>query len=156
MEAGGNGQCVMAADVKGRLADELGSAAVCYLRPGQIQRPVCTPSGPQDFWSQIYTSYALVPSFGMPVYYESRISSTILASLITCVPIIAEQKLLDTYTFIKWVTGSGPGARRRALLPLELKACILVPEEGVGRRFAFTLPMGLLFSLFHCWHGYRA
>ncbi len=71
-------------------------------RPNALHAP---PRAPQDFWSQIYTSYALVPSFGMPVYYESRISSTILASLITCVPIIAEQKLMDTYTFLKWVTG---------------------------------------------------
>ena len=37
----------------------------------------------QDFWGRIHDSYALVPAFGMPVYYESRISSTILASLIT-------------------------------------------------------------------------
>ncbi|KAG2440176.1 hypothetical protein HXX76_004289 [Chlamydomonas incerta] len=54
----------------------------------------------QDFWMLIHRSYALVPAFGMPVYYESRISSTILASLITCVPVIAEQRLLDTYTFL--------------------------------------------------------
>ncbi|GLC42576.1 hypothetical protein PLESTB_001115700 [Pleodorina starrii] len=53
-----------------------------------------------DFWSLIHHSYALVPAFGMPVYYESRISSTILASLATCVPVIAERRLLDTYTFL--------------------------------------------------------
>jgi hypothetical protein len=60
-----------------------------------------TPRAPQDFWSLIHHSYALVPAFGMPVYYESRISSTILASLLTCVPVIAEQRLLDTYTFLE-------------------------------------------------------
>ncbi|GAX79067.1 hypothetical protein CEUSTIGMA_g6507.t1 [Chlamydomonas eustigma] len=52
-----------------------------------------------EFWGRIYRSFALVPAFGMPVYYESRISSTIIASLITGVPLIAEQRLLDTYTF---------------------------------------------------------
>mmetsp|Transcript_17798 Transcript_17798/g.38324 ORF Transcript_17798/g.38324 Transcript_17798/m.38324 type:complete len:401 (+) Transcript_17798:100-1302(+) len=53
-----------------------------------------------EFWSRIHHSLALVPAFGMPVYYESRISSTILASLITGTPVIAEQRLLDTYTFL--------------------------------------------------------
>ncbi|GFR41928.1 hypothetical protein Agub_g2721, partial [Astrephomene gubernaculifera] len=53
-----------------------------------------------DFWSLIQRSYALVPLFGMPVYFESRISSTVLASLVTCVPLLAEQRLLDTYTFL--------------------------------------------------------
>jgi hypothetical protein len=38
----------------------------------------------QEFWGRIHRSLALVPSFGMPVYYESRISSTITASLVTC------------------------------------------------------------------------
>lgn len=46
---------------------------------------ICT----QAFWGRIYHSLALVPAFGLaglnglPVYYESRISSTIIASLIT-------------------------------------------------------------------------
>lgn len=63
----------------------------------------------------IHRSYALVPAFGMPVYYESRISSTILASLITCVPVIAEQRLLDTYTFLRQVCVRGSvGACRRS------------------------------------------
>lgn len=53
-----------------------------------------------EFWGRIATSYALVPAFGMPVYYESRISSTILASLVTSAPVVAEQRLLDTYTFL--------------------------------------------------------
>lgn len=55
----------------------------------------------QDFWSLIHHSFALVPAFGMPVYYESRISSTILASLLTCVPIVAEQRLLRVYNFLR-------------------------------------------------------
>ena len=44
---------------------------------------------PQEFWGRIHNSFALVPAFGLvglggqPVYYESRISSTIVASLIT-------------------------------------------------------------------------
>ena len=37
----------------------------------------------QEFWGRIHRSYALVPAFGMSAYYESRISSTIIASLIT-------------------------------------------------------------------------
>jgi hypothetical protein len=44
----------------------------------------CLFSCLQEFWGRIHRSLALVPSFGMPVYYESRISSTITASLVTC------------------------------------------------------------------------
>ncbi|KAL6763640.1 hypothetical protein V8C86DRAFT_2492617 [Haematococcus lacustris] len=53
-----------------------------------------------EFWAHIHRSLALVPAFGMSVYYESRISSTILASFITSTPLIAEQRLLDTYPFL--------------------------------------------------------
>eukprot|EP00199_Chlamydomonas_sp_CCMP681_P001055 CAMPEP_0119116000 /NCGR_PEP_ID=MMETSP1180-20130426/52044_1 /TAXON_ID=3052 ORGANISM="Chlamydomonas cf sp, Strain CCMP681" /NCGR_SAMPLE_ID=MMETSP1180 /ASSEMBLY_ACC=CAM_ASM_000741 /LENGTH=443 /DNA_ID=CAMNT_0007105111 /DNA_START=18 /DNA_END=1349 /DNA_ORIENTATION=+ len=54
----------------------------------------------QDFWGRIHRSLALVPAFGMATYYQSRVSSTIGASLTTCTPLIAEQRLLDTYTFL--------------------------------------------------------
>ncbi|KAJ9522260.1 hypothetical protein QJQ45_008087 [Haematococcus lacustris] len=53
-----------------------------------------------EFWAHIHRSLALVPAFGMSVYYESRISSTIIASFISSTPLIAEQRLLDTYPFL--------------------------------------------------------
>eukprot|EP00798_Chlamydomonas_sp_ICE-L_P019961 gene19961-26669_t len=52
------------------------------------------------FWARMHKALALVPAFGMPVYYESRISSTILASLITGTPLIANELMLTTYTFL--------------------------------------------------------
>ncbi|GIL64583.1 hypothetical protein Vafri_18474 [Volvox africanus] len=54
-----------------------------------------------DFWQTIYNSYALVPAFGNNQYLKTRISSTVLASLTTCVPMIATREILDVYTFFK-------------------------------------------------------
>ncbi|EFJ50229.1 hypothetical protein VOLCADRAFT_104053 [Volvox carteri f. nagariensis] len=54
-----------------------------------------------DFWQKIYSSYALVPAFGSNQYFKTRISSTVLASLTTCVPMIVTQKMLDVYSFFK-------------------------------------------------------
>ncbi|EFJ48709.1 hypothetical protein VOLCADRAFT_104568 [Volvox carteri f. nagariensis] len=88
-----------------------------------------------DFWSLIHHSYALVPAFGMPVYYESRISSTILASLLTCVPVIAEQRLLDTYTFLeeRHVFLRQPGEDEAAAM---VRIMGLPEEEVFSRRDA--------------------
>lgn len=54
-----------------------------------------------EFWARMHNALAIIPAFGSPIYYESRISSTILASIITSTPLIAEQRLIDTYTFLK-------------------------------------------------------
>ena len=54
-----------------------------------------------DFWGKMHNALAIIPAFGSPIYYDSRISSTILASIITSTPLIAEQRLIDTYTFLK-------------------------------------------------------
>ncbi|KAG1678796.1 hypothetical protein FOA52_012836 [Chlamydomonas sp. UWO 241] len=53
-----------------------------------------------EFWGRIYRSLALVPAFGMPVYLESRISSTITASLLTGTPLIADAQLMKVYSFL--------------------------------------------------------
>ncbi|KAG2491250.1 hypothetical protein HYH03_010457 [Edaphochlamys debaryana] len=88
-----------------------------------------------EFWGLIYHSLALVPAFGMPVYYESRISSTILASLVTCVPLIAEQKLLDVYTFMseKHVFLRQPGEDEAAAM---VRVMALPEAEILTRRRA--------------------
>ncbi|KXZ47352.1 hypothetical protein GPECTOR_36g75 [Gonium pectorale] len=52
------------------------------------------------FWHKIYNSYALVPAFGNSQYLTTRLSSTVLASLTTCVPIIATREFLDAHSFL--------------------------------------------------------
>ncbi|PNH06755.1 hypothetical protein TSOC_006819 [Tetrabaena socialis] len=54
-----------------------------------------------EFWEEIYTSYALLPLFGNNWYLSMRISSTVLASLTTCVPIIATREFLKVYSFFR-------------------------------------------------------
>ncbi|KAG2489656.1 hypothetical protein HYH03_011934 [Edaphochlamys debaryana] len=50
-----------------------------------------------EYWELIDKSYALVPFHGTPQYYTVRCSSTVLASLTTCVPLIANDELLAAY-----------------------------------------------------------
>ncbi|KXZ47353.1 hypothetical protein GPECTOR_36g76 [Gonium pectorale] len=52
------------------------------------------------FWQKVCTSYALIPAFGNNQYLTTRLSSTVLASLTTCVPIIATREFLDAYSFL--------------------------------------------------------
>ncbi|KAG2490241.1 hypothetical protein HYH03_011365 [Edaphochlamys debaryana] len=54
-----------------------------------------------EYWDLIDKSYALVPFHGTPQYYTMRCSSTVLASLITCVPLIADDTLLAAYYMFK-------------------------------------------------------
>ncbi|KAG2498446.1 hypothetical protein HYH03_003703 [Edaphochlamys debaryana] len=65
------------------------------------------------FWNAIHRSWALVPAFGNGKYLTSRISSTMLASLTACVPIIASRAILDVYTFLRnehvFLQGEGEG-----------------------------------------------
>ncbi len=55
----------------------------------------------QEFWGRIHRSLALVPSLGHAQYFLSRITSTVLASLITSTPMIADRRLLDVYAFLR-------------------------------------------------------
>ncbi|KAG2499815.1 hypothetical protein HYH03_002108 [Edaphochlamys debaryana] len=70
--------------------------------PPELSRRVTLRSGLPypEFWLTIHTSWALVPAFGTDQYLTSRISSTMLASLTACVPIIASRAILDVYTFL--------------------------------------------------------
>ncbi|KAG2494162.1 hypothetical protein HYH03_007797 [Edaphochlamys debaryana] len=54
-----------------------------------------------EYWELIDKSYALVPFHNTPQYYTMRCSSTVLASLTTCVPLIADDQLLEAYYMFK-------------------------------------------------------
>jgi hypothetical protein len=52
------------------------------------------------FYDVVAKSLALVPMLASPLYYESKFSSTVYSSLITGVPMIADDKFLSAYTMI--------------------------------------------------------
>lgn len=52
------------------------------------------------FYDVVAHSLALVPMLASPLYYESKFSSTVYSSLITGVPMIADDRFLDVYTMI--------------------------------------------------------
>jgi hypothetical protein len=61
----------------------------------------CAICHTQGFWSQIQGTLALLPCFGINTYLINRLSSTIIASIITATPMIATRQLLGVYTFLK-------------------------------------------------------
>jgi hypothetical protein len=53
------------------------------------------------FYDVVYHSYGLVPALASPLYYASKFSSTVLTSLITGVPVVADAPFLAAYTMIE-------------------------------------------------------
>ncbi|KAG2482313.1 hypothetical protein HYH03_018755 [Edaphochlamys debaryana] len=53
------------------------------------------------YWELIAKSFAIVPMHGTKQYYTMRCSSNVLASLTTCVPLVADDALLGAYTFLQ-------------------------------------------------------
>lgn len=54
----------------------------------------------RDYYDKIHHSMALLPAFASDSYYVYKASSSVGASLLTGVPMIADQKLLDSYTHL--------------------------------------------------------
>ncbi|KAG2489671.1 hypothetical protein HYH03_011782 [Edaphochlamys debaryana] len=67
--------------------------------PKELEKRVDFHSGLPfpDYWEIISRSYALAPMHGTSQYLTMRCSSTVLASLTTCVPLIADAALLGAY-----------------------------------------------------------
>jgi hypothetical protein len=53
-----------------------------------------------EYYDKIHHSMALLPAFASDSYYEYKASSSVGASLLTGVPMIADQKLLNSYTHL--------------------------------------------------------
>mmetsp|Transcript_39711 Transcript_39711/g.118156 ORF Transcript_39711/g.118156 Transcript_39711/m.118156 type:complete len:507 (-) Transcript_39711:834-2354(-) len=50
-----------------------------------------------DYYNAIHHTLALIPAFGNDVYYDRKFSSTVITSLITSTPIIADARILKAY-----------------------------------------------------------
>ncbi|KAG2482312.1 hypothetical protein HYH03_018754 [Edaphochlamys debaryana] len=111
---GGHGMFRNYAGLWAQLAARNGSGAVRVTVLGKGKREdLAIPAGLEarvdfhsellypEFWAAIQKSWALVPAFGTGQYLTTRISSTLLATLTTCVPIIANRELQAVYSFLK-------------------------------------------------------
>ncbi|KAK5721211.1 hypothetical protein LTR17_014772 [Elasticomyces elasticus] len=54
-----------------------------------------------DFYAILSRTFALLPAFASDTYYDRKASSTVPASLIAGVPLVATRQLLKTYTYVK-------------------------------------------------------
>jgi hypothetical protein len=52
------------------------------------------------FYNSIYHNIALLPVLGSDAYVKTKFSSTVVSSLITGVPLVATQQMLEAYTFL--------------------------------------------------------
>ncbi|KAG2490722.1 hypothetical protein HYH03_010878 [Edaphochlamys debaryana] len=88
-----------------------------------------------EYWELIDKSYALVPFHNTPQYYTTRCSSTVLASLTTCVPLIADDQLLKAYYMFKkeHVFYQAPGESEMDVMT---RVMALPEEELLAKRAA--------------------
>jgi hypothetical protein len=82
------------------------------------------------FYDVVAHSLALVPMLASPLYYESKFSSTVYSSLITGVPMIADDRFLDAYTMID---RSAVFYRREG--QAEVDVMFGVGEQGAGETW---------------------
>jgi hypothetical protein len=53
-----------------------------------------------DFYAILSTAYAVLPAFATNHYYDRKASSTVPASIIAGVPLVASEELLKSYTYL--------------------------------------------------------
>lgn len=99
-----------------------------------------------DFYAILSKMFALLPAFASDTYYDRKASSSVPASLIAGAPIVAKQKLLDSYSYLPadavWLLHEGEDeldviarvmgnreeyAKKRALVQ---KACKDIAEQN--------------------------
>ncbi|GBF89288.1 hypothetical protein Rsub_02165 [Raphidocelis subcapitata] len=80
----------------------LGELVEAFAVPVEVQDMVSVYKNPpyNVFYDVVAHSLGLVPMLASDLYYKSKFSSTVLTSLITGTPIIADQRLLDAYTML--------------------------------------------------------
>jgi len=88
----------------------------------------------EHYYNVIYHNVALVPSLAGAAYYNKKFSSTIVTSLITTTPIIADERLLTAYKFLDescvFYQQAGEGQ-----LDVVTRVLSMTYEEVVRRRF---------------------
>jgi hypothetical protein len=64
-----------------------------------------------DFYAILSTAYAVLPAFATDHYFDRKASSTVPASIIAGVPLVASEELLNSYTYLPreatWVIQEG-------------------------------------------------
>jgi len=80
----------------------LGEVVEAFAVPSQVADLVAVYKNPPYplFYDVVHHSYGLVPMLANPQYYKSKFSSTVLTSMITGVPIIADKAFMEAYTFM--------------------------------------------------------
>jgi hypothetical protein len=113
----------------------LGESVEAFSVPEEVQDLVSVYKNPPYplFYDVVAHSLALVPMLASPLYYKSKFSSTVLTSLITGVPIIADQRLLDAYSMLTRDAVYYQADNRTELdVMFEVRVCVFVFEGGRG------------------------
>lgn len=88
-----------------------------------------------QFYDTISRSFALVPLVASPAYYDRKFSSTVITSLTTAIPVLADDKFLQAYRFLRPNTTLYQYAHEDELDAM-LRWMKRAPEEVLERRKA--------------------
>jgi len=78
----------------------------------------------EHYYNVIYHNVALIPTLASAAYYNKKFSSTVVTSLITTTPIIADVRLLSAYKFLD-------------------ESCVYLQQEGESQVDTVTRVLGM-------------
>ncbi|KAK9843161.1 hypothetical protein WJX74_007793 [Apatococcus lobatus] len=82
-----------------RLVGSAANADVDFVLAGKIWA-VTDRSSFKDYWRELQSSLAIVPAFSNSRYLDSAASSTLFTSVLLGIPIIADDDILKTYSYL--------------------------------------------------------
>eukprot|EP00775_Hariotina_reticulata_P006842 gene6842-7060_t len=84
----------------------LGDMFAGFEVPDDLQQLVSVYKTPPDsvFYDVVYHSYGIVPALANPAYYTCKLTSAVITSLMSGVPVIADTRLLEAYRMMKPTT----------------------------------------------------
>ncbi|KAG2482314.1 hypothetical protein HYH03_018756 [Edaphochlamys debaryana] len=88
----------------------------------------------RDFFHAIYSSWALLPRLGSKLYLRSKITSTLLSSLSTHVPLVVNEEFLAAYTMLNASTVIRMQPNETVCALYNRIAAMPPPEYGALRR----------------------
>lgn len=80
----------------------LGEVLGDFTVPGDLQQYVQLYKTPPDpvFYDVIYHSCGIVPALANPAYYTCKLTSAVITTLMTGVPVVADRAFLDAYSML--------------------------------------------------------
>ncbi|KAG1659343.1 hypothetical protein FOA52_008397 [Chlamydomonas sp. UWO 241] len=90
-----------------------------------------------EYYEALHHNLALVPSLANPAYYDRKFTSTVITSLITGTPVIAEHRLLRAYRLLD-TSVVFLQRRHESQMATMVRLLSMSPEDVAARRAALV------------------